>query len=258
MLQSSNCFHEPNLLLEATPIENAITVLYRSRLKGTHKKNAEVAAAKADGLNSNTLGFKAAMFRAAKFSDEIEERIGLFTKLVQYRNTFAHGLLREVPWGEATNFLGRVYWPTMEVLAGVLDLELGLIVGDRGNELKELSEQLVAEEKFAEAFEQKLAEHREVWETREEDAVFFLQAKKSTAADTKENQWSDSRSVIHTCPACDNDAVLVIDVDYDGSPGDWYLSGVFVTSLYCHFCDLELTDQEEVDYLKLNEYLHDN
>lgn len=240
----------PVFLLETPSVENAIPVLYRNQLKG------RAALSKLDGLNSNTLGFKAAMLRAAKFSDEVESRIGLFTKLSDYRNTFAHGLVRDIPWGEAENFLGRVFWPTIETLSEVVQLDLAEIAGERLEQLKKLSERLIKEEQFAEAFEQKLAAHRALWETRKGDAEFVRRATQLTANDTSRRSSGD-RHDVHTCPACDQDAVLTIEYDYDGSPGDWYLTGVFVTGLTCHFCDLEVTDQEEVDYLKLNEYLHD-
>ena len=63
--------------------------------------------------------------------------------------------------------------------------------------------------------------------------------------------------VSRTCPACENVGLLWIEEDWEagGTTGHGYLTGVYVAGFECRFCDLELNDFEEFDFLKLNERL---
>jgi hypothetical protein len=108
----------------------------------------------------------------------------------------------------------------------------------------------VAEERLAEAFEEAMEEHRKRWEEHRTDSKFLQAAKSRTERDGRYHSDSGANATTYTCPACNNEAVVFMDYDVDRGGN---ATGYWAVGLECYFCGLELYDQEQLDFIRLND-----
>ncbi len=247
----------PIFLLESESFDNAVTVLYRDRLIPKHREKADKEAEKHKGANTRLLPFQGAMLRAARFSRTTEDHIGTLTKLSDYRGVIAHRTLDHLPHAELQRFVLRVFQPLISAYALELDLSLDECTANKNNALRRMSVEILQIENFEPLFQQLLADHQKQWDKRKGDAAFIERTLRRTRSELVNDPNVDSMVEEFPCPACGNPSILFIDADWDveGSRGTAFITGVYVSGLECRFCDLELNDYEQFDYLKLNEWL---
>jgi hypothetical protein len=249
----------PMFVYENDSFDNMLSVLYRECLVEPHKGKVEKDAAKSPGPNHNLLPFKASMLRAARFSKTVEDNIGAFTKLSDYRGVVAHRPLSKLDYQAAQRFLQRLFFSIVSAFSGEVTLPLRDCLALAEVDLEALGKKIVAEDQFIEKLEQLLEDHREQWETLKDDKSHVQKAKRDTAnAFTKRDyRWHDVVREEYTCPACENPGIISVEADWDceGSRGDAWITGIYVSGFECLYCGLQLDDYEQFDYLKMNEYL---
>ena len=196
----------PMFVYENTNFDNMLSVLYRECLVEPHKSRVEKDAGKSPGPNHNLLPFKASMFRAARFSKTVEDNIGAFTKLSDYRGIVAHRPLSKLDYQAVQRFLQRLFFSIVSAFSGEVKLPLGDCLSLAEVDLEALGKKIVAEDQFIEQFEQLLEHHREQWEKLKDDKSHVQKAKRETANafTTRDNRLYDVSREEYTCPACEN------------------------------------------------------
>lgn len=250
----------PLFVYEAAGFDNALGVLYRDRLIPKHREKVAKEDAKPNGFNRSVLPFKASMLRAAQFSQVVEDNLGAFTKLSDFRGAVAHRPLADLNHDDAQRLLLRLFQPVVDAFAAELKLDADKCYAKNRSELADLSAKFVALENLKQRLESLFATHRAAWEKNMGNAKYVAKAEADTAAAFKSDPRSERHAEDHDCPACHNRAILWIEADWDveGSSGPGYITGVYVSGLECRYCGLSLTDYEEFDYLRLNDRLADD
>jgi hypothetical protein len=249
----------PVYLLESPGFDNSINVFYSDKMIPSVRAKSEKESGKKDGMNRNVIPLQASMLRAAKFSQGIEDNIGVFTKLADMRGTVAHRVLSQLNTADAQRFLLRLFHPIVTRLAAELGFSADQCFHNNAKAelLATMSQKLTKEENLKEKMEALLSKHYEEWLARKGDLAFVDKAKRETSAALANGRRSDPQARDQCCPACQNEAIMFVEADWDveGASGEGYITGVYVAGLECKFCGLEVYDFEETDYLKLNEYL---
>ena len=249
----------PMFVYESDGFDNMLSVLYREHLVEPHRTKVQRNASKSPGPNHNLLPFKASMLRAARFSKTVEDNIGAFTKLSDYRGIVAHRPLSQLDYAGAQRFLQRLFFTIVSAFSAEVKLPLKDCLGLAEVDLEALRKKIVAEDKFIEKFEELLEHHREEWEKLKNDNAHVQKAKRETAAayNKRDHRWHEIVREEYTCPACENPGIISIEADWDceGSRGDAWITGIYVAGFECLYCGLQLDDYEQFDYLKMNEYL---
>ncbi|MCH8823028.1 MAG: hypothetical protein IH984_05915 [Planctomycetes bacterium] len=246
----------PLLLLESAKIENAISVLYRDKMIPKHREKADKEA-RSKRINSRLLSFQGSMLRAAKFSNTTELNIGLLTKLSHYRGIIAHRKIAEFDHSYVKSLILRVFHPIVTSFAAEIGLDLDKCFATKSAQLYRISESLVKQANFQQSFTDLLKQHAKIWEQRSGDENLVATTMKGTQSELVNYPIADTFVEEYPCPACENPSILFIDKDWDvdRTNGEAFVTGIYVSGLECRFCDLELNDYEQFDYLELNEWL---
>lgn len=244
---------DQRLVLENSKDENCFAVLHRDKLIPTVEANL------GDKVNRNTITFKEAMLKAKNFSQVTHDHLGVLTKLSDYRGILAHRFLSYLDPAEARRFTLKHFYPIVSGFITEHKLTETDFLPDRAAELKKFADDIAKEDRFSEKMEALLEQHLQEWEKRKDDAEFVDKARRLTEITLDDEQQGDHFHHVTTCPACEEDAAVRFEVDWDveGSGGDAWITGVYAAGMYCEFCDLELNDYEQIDYFKLNEMLKD-
>ena len=199
------------------------------------------------------------MLRAAKFSKTVEDNIGALTKLSDLRGIVAHRPLSQLSYGDAFRTAQKHFHPTVVEFARELDFSADECFDGHEARLRNISDNLVKEANIVERIDQRFEQHRAIWEKNSADSRFVERAKRETQAEYKRDR--DGSAVCeYCCPACENPGAVFIEADWDveGSSGEGFITGIYVAGFACRFCELEIDDFEEIDFLKMNEVLYDD
>lgn len=198
-----------------------------------------------------TISFTTAIQRAKVFSKTVLSHVGLLYKLADTRNTIAHNICAIID----RNFIRPFLLKEFKLLIKEFNNELrykkdtffkalpwiiSLYVEEKEEPEKDLADEII----------EKLEKHKSIWKSRETNTSFIENKSLST-----NKLVQKGKSIIITCPACDNDSVLFYEPDFDYSDGQAWFTGLYVSELECLFCDLNIRDYDEIDYLRFNDHL---
>lgn len=246
----------PLFVMENGSFENALGVLYRDKLIEPHRSNTEKTANSKEGFNTQYLAFKGSMLRAAKFSKAVEDSIGAFLKLSDMRGVVAHRPMSRLNHAAANRFLLKLFMPTVSNFAAEERIVLANCIKDARPDLAEITKRVIDTDKLRERMDALFEGHRAEWEKISDKPDLVARIKRETD-EIYRYRNSERHADEYQCPACDNMGIVYIEADWDveGSGGVPFMTGVYVSGFECKFCGLELTDPEEFDYLRLNEWL---
>ena len=121
----------PMFVYESDGFDNMLSVLYREHLVEPHRTKVQRNASKSPGPNHNLLPFKASMLRAARFSKTVEDNIGAFTKLSDYRGIVAHRPLSQLDYAGAQRFLQRLFFTIVSAFSAEVNFRSRIVLGWR-------------------------------------------------------------------------------------------------------------------------------
>lgn len=242
----------PVFLLENPKFENAAAVFYPDRLLPPVLKKFETEK----GYDRQLHAFKASMLMAAKFCKVVEDHIGAFTQLADYRGIVAHRSIGEMDTAAAARFLVKTFYPTVVVLAEALEFEETdcFDTPKKQEELRKASDAILAKEDFADEMRALLARHKAMWDARKTDPE-EVEKRKATTRAVLAHRMQGLYSTEMTCPACGQPCVLFyrfVDKIEDDAIAT---VGGYAVGLACFFCDLKIQGYGAIDHFKLNEQL---
>ena len=241
----------PVFVLSTGDFKNAAPCLYKHRFVNDDQHS--VTSSKPD---HDVVSFRLALQRALLFSAGVKENSQLLYSLANHRDILAHRPLSELDIPKAKRLLAKDAYKLLNDICSERSIPTNSFFGEDDDRLKTLSDKLQGEEAFAQNMTAKLEHHRALWVERSSTPEFVAQAENQTASLLQRSGQDFSYEPID-CPACSQEAVARIEPDYDYDPAERtsFVTGVFVDSINCCFCDLKLTDYEELNYVDANSIL---
>ncbi len=230
--------------------KNTVSILYKDRLADNYGKNKEIS----NTPDADVLSFKLSLLRAKSISQTTEKYTSLLFSLSNFRDIIAHTTLSSLDLSKAKKMLLRDFFPLLKKYSDELNIPLSYFVGPHERKLVSIS--IENQEFVEEKLKLKIDSHQNRWEGVRNNLSFIEKMKIKTANAIQSSDIKrDSFYELMPCPACENDALLLINIDYDYSDGHAAQTGAFVSKLKCLFCHLIIEDYDEIDHLKLNALL---
>ena len=233
----------PVFVLSNGDFKNAVPILYKHRF--VNNEEYSVVSSKP---NTDFVSFRVAMQRALIFSSGVNKNRQLLHSLANYRDIIAHRPLSELDIAKANHLLAKDGYKLVNDICSERSLSVQEFFGTDHDRLHKLSKKLQNIEDFSREMTELLAEHKALWLKRKSQSAFIEKTIIKTHSLLDHNFNYES----FTCPACEQEAVAKIEPDYDYDEEGTYMTGLFVDSINCHFCDLELQDYEELNYVNAN------
>lgn len=241
----------PVFVLSNGDFKNAAPCLYKHKFV-----NDDQHKVTSSQPNRDVVPFRLALQRALLFSNGVKNHSQLLYSLANHRDILAHRPLSELDIPKAKRLLAKDAYKLLNDICSERAIPTSGFFGEYNDHLQTLSNRLQGEEAFAQDMKARLEQHRALWLDRSSDPEFVSQAKNQTASLLLLPDQDFSYEPID-CPACAQEAVARIEPDYDYDPAERmsFVTGVFVDSINCYFCDLKLTDYEELNYVDANSIL---
>ena len=237
----------PVYVLKDLSFKNSAQILYKHKLISENLSNKEFK----QNPNSYVLTFRTALFQAKEFSPITMKHFNALFALSNYRDTIAHRSLKELDIEKLKKFLLHDSLNIIKDYSHEFNIPLTEFIGDKIKTLEFLSKDYEGD--LSEKIQRKIKFYSSEWERVKQDPT---QAKRIEKLYEIHN---DNTSFDHAeCPACGNAAQFSAEIDYDYSDGQVWAAGVYPTALKCPFCGFSVTDDEEMDFLKLHEIFYEH
>lgn len=194
--------------------------------------------------------------RAGLFYPEVKQSSHVLHALSAIRDTIFHRCTSELEDSELERVVKRDLYVTLRQLTGLAQEVTDVWEGDI-ERLECLSQEVAAAIASVEAIEQKLAVARARWQEISESPDLVEQARQKTASAHAQHPQTTSCA----CPACENEAVVYLDIDFDY---EWdpventamaVPVGVYPDGFKCFYCELVLSNYDEFNHVDLDERL---
>lgn len=157
--------------------------------------------------------------------------------LSNHRDTIVHNCFEDIPKDRLETLIRKDCY---EFCLG-FSQENSIELIESNQKITEQYNEIIAREQFETKMKEKIEYHKQVFE---------LKKSKNQLNDIKNPSTSETQSYI-TCPVCGNSALLSVELDYDYDEQGPVLTGVFPDRLKCNYCDLDISDYEELDYFQI-------
>ncbi|PPK74992.1 hypothetical protein B0F87_107235 [Methylobacter tundripaludum] len=240
-------------VLTSGDFKNAAPCLYKHKFVNGDQHG--VTSSKPD---TDVVSFRVAMQRALIFSTGVKENSQLLFSLANYRDILAHRPLSELDIVKANRLLAKDGYKLVNDICSERSLPVQDFFGANHDRLRDLSRKIQNEEDFSRAMASRIEQHKTLWLGRASQPEFIKQANDITQS-LLASSGHDFSYVSFTCPACAQEAVARIEPDYDYDKVEKisYVTGVFVDSINCYYCGLNLQDYEELNYVDANSIFED-
>jgi hypothetical protein len=230
----------PVFVLKEQDFKHVVPTLYPERLVATEKRDSEIAATP----NCDVVSMRTSILRAKVLSEAVSKHKGVLFALASYRDVIAHRPTRELDQKKVRGTLIRDVYPMLAAVAIELNVPLDSLIGGRAVRLAGLAakHQTDVEDRVRLILEV----HRAKWSQLKGVPGFVDKMKWRTASALAEGQ---KRSV--RCPACANEALLSLEVEYETVDGQPRSAGEVPKALFCYFCKLSIDDEIDLDHLSL-------
>lgn len=240
----------PIYVYKTQDFKNTVFLLYKNSLLENYAQNKEISKTP----DADVLSFKLSLLRAKSISETTEKHTSLLFSLSNSRDIIAHSTISYLDLEKAKILLLRDFFPLVSSYSKELGLPVNFFIGKNEFELASISSNY--QEFIEDKINIKLEYHKKRWDQLK-NVPGFLEKMKNKIDHALQSQSvnRDSYFEVAPCPACDNDSLLTVEIDFDYSEGEVHPIGAFVSKLRCLFCKLKLEDYDEIDYLDLNNVL---
>jgi hypothetical protein len=237
----------PIYILKNQEFKHSAPSLYKSKMLENIGQNSEIST-KPDG---DVLTFKLSLSRVKVFSKSAYKNSSLLFTLSNYRDVIVHRPLSELNIEKLSKLLQRELFPVVENFSKEIGLTEEDFFGENTEKVKKIGINIFEAEEFERKINIKIKQHADIWSQNKNDASYVELAEKTTNS-LLHQKSNDYMFDLISCPACENNALVRIEPDYDIADGEGYLAGIYVDSLNCHFCGLNLESYEELDHFDIN------
>lgn len=237
----------PLYVLKDPNFKNSISVLYRDKMLPDMKGNIEISS----NPDADVITFNLSILRAKAVSPITNSQSALLHFLSSCRDIIAHHELSFLKFEKMKSLLLKDFYPLLLEYSKELNIPQSKIFASNNIRLATISSN--HQESIEDKVQIKIEGHKERWAVLSKQPKYIEKQRKTT--ENILNTYGTSVSL--TCPACENKAIVFLEADYDCDfhEGTSWVTGIFVTSLNCRFCKLQIDDYEEIDFLNLNEKL---
>ena len=240
----------PIYIYKLSEFKNTAPILY-PHLMTSKVDNKEVSSSP----DCDVLTFRQSLSRARVFSPTTAKHVSLLVSLSNYRDIIVHNVISALDIGKAQTLLMRDLYVLLNDYREELNVEPDEIFGSHQRKLVSIS--ITHQDSVKDRLAIKLDFHRRQWEKFSAGNADFVSKmrKRSDYIKNKINDKYETYVEEIECPACKNEALVTIEVDFDYCEGQAIATGVFVSDLQCLYCQLKIDEYDEMDALDLNELI---
>jgi hypothetical protein len=232
----------PLYVLKEDSFKNSVSVVYKEEMDLGKKSIKDFENIVAKNPNEDVINFRESLNRCCLFSQEINKHKSMLGRLNQMRDVIAHCPLNQLDAGKCRKMMQGHAFLILEDLSAAKLVDLDALAGERLSTLRRIA--INQADDVVKRVSEILKYHKELYESRLSKTPTWVPAMKP------ENVRPNIADCIWVpCPACGNNAEVETEVDYDYCDHETVPVGVFVSRLYCSFCDLDIEDYEELDHM---------
>jgi hypothetical protein len=221
---------------------NSAPILYHEKI--FKKKNQEIKSTP----SADVITYKLSLLRARAFSRVTRQFSGLLFALSEYRDIIAHRPLSELNSDKLKKLLFHDFIFVVREFSEELQIPLTDFIGNTDYDLRYLAEMFGFDVNYR--MKEKIEFFKEEWGIIKNDPEQMKALK--PVIDKYSGIWY-MESI--KCPACENNAFMSIETEYERIDGEAVATRLFPTGMQCRFCGFKATDYEEIDYLRLSDQL---
>lgn len=241
----------PVYVFNSQDFKNTVALLYRHKLLPSASQNPEISS-KPD---SSVLTFKQSLMRAKALSLTTDKHCNLLFYLSNIRDIIAHRPLSNLDINEVDRLrtlLKRDFYHLMKEYSQEFEVPLQRLVGSDEGKLARISGKF---QMFEDQIKAKIETQKTLWKELQHQDDLVAKARSETE---KLLCTHEEALEIVPCPSCENDALLIVEHEYGPDmDGEAVRYGTFVLGFRCMYCDLILSNYDEIDYLKLIPKMHE-
>ena len=240
----------PVYVYKSQDFKNTVSLLYGNKLVSEWAKNKEISGSP----DADVLTFKLSLLRTKAVSKAAEKHTSMLFALSNWRDVIAHNALSMLDIEKCRTLLLRDFYPMVRDFSSELNLSMSRLLGSHEIRLASLSAS--HQESIEEKVKVRLDAHARRWAQLQNVPGYATKMKNKN--DSALRAAANKRDVfveLVPCPACENEAILTAEVDFDYDDGNVWPTGAFVSGLKCFYCKLEIEDYDEIDHLELHDYI---
>ncbi|MGD8306705.1 MAG: hypothetical protein PVF17_08635 [Ignavibacteria bacterium] len=242
----------PIYVLREQSFKDSAPILYKDKFIKEHKKSKEINS-KATG---DLISYRESLNKVRHFSESAFKHSSLLFAISNYRDIIAHCELDKIDIIKLREILNKDFAIILNSFSKELKLpELIKSIDPKlYDTMQERSKKITEENKFEEQINKKLSHHKSVWNSRKAnlEELKRIQEKTFSLIDTNTDKYTFEGII---CPACENTAIVTFENEYEEIADNVREGYSFVTDLHCYFCDLDINDSEELDFLEIEQTL---
>jgi hypothetical protein len=221
----------PAFTLIDESFDNAVKVFFPDRVKSAHNEPKDLKK----GANADSVTYRTAATRARIFSQATTEHFAVLMKLGHIRDIVVHNDLALIEPNDVAFFLRGNLYPLLSSFGAEGLVDALRLMGADAPLLEQMSIDYI--EDLQARVKRRLAHHRQLFGENKVSARH-----QRTFPPPSSDQW-DTPII---CPACEQQAIVREEVDFDYVDRQVIPSGVFISYLYCPYCGLFVEDYEEL------------
>jgi len=230
----------PLFILETPDFKNAVPLLYDSQIKD----KSEIAK----NPNEDVIAFHSSVMRATTFSKAVLENKNTLMKLKNARDIIVHHNFNKLDVSELKILLQRDFYPLLSSFSDEHNF------GGQTNFFNNLHSKLARissalQNDIQKQIRLKLEASSSHWDTIKGVNTFDKRKCEHKTAE----MLSKDIAFPFECPSCNNYGVVFTSpvLEFDTYRNEMRQTGSETKAFKCYFCDLEVTDYKELDFLKV-------
>lgn len=236
----------PLYVLEHPEFKNSVPILYSANIKD----KSEIAKSP----DEDVIAYQASVLRATAFSKTALDNKNTLMKIKNARDIIAHHNLSKLNIDELRLLLNRDFYPLLKEFSDEHDL------GGRTNFFNNLHAKLASisgslQSDIEKQINLKLEGKQAYWSTLKGTHTFDIKKTEKKTAELLKKDYAFPTE----CPSCKSQAIVYTTpiMSFDNFRNEMVQTGLETKALKCMFCNLEVTDYKELDYLKIKPNITD-
>lgn len=244
----------PTYILIGDSFKESAAVLYGDKILPGFKKEQEINFKPSGDL----ITFRKALSRVKLFSKTANKYNALLHKVSYFRDIIAHCELSKLDVEKLKEILNKDFISIIKSFSDELNIPelVDIIEKAKYPALLEISYNLLKIEELEQKIKSKLKHHLQIWESRKTNSVELQNAKDKTESIVDKHTKHYSYESFE-CPACKNNAIITLEYEPEIDENDDVVGHLFLTELRCYYCDLDISDYEELDFLELEQSFYE-
>ncbi|MNJ85075.1 hypothetical protein D3C87_25410 [compost metagenome] len=230
----------PLFILETPDFKNSVPLLYDTLIKDKSEINKNP--------NGDVIAFHSSVMRTITFSKAALENKNTLMKLKNARDIIVHHNFNNLDVSELKTLLQRDFYPLLSAFSDEHNL------GGQTNFFNNLHSKLARisstlQDDIQKQISLKIEASSSHWNTLKGTHTFDRKKCEHKTAE----MLSKEIAFPFECPSCNNYGVVFTSpvLEFDSYRNEMRQTGSETKAFKCYFCDLEVTDYKELDYLKV-------